>query len=302
MDEGGTNIFWAERYGRELGVEDLWVKMCGNSHTGSFKDLGMTVLVSVVKQMIADGVRHRRGRLRVDRRHVGGARRLRRGRRHPGRSSSCRARKVSAAQLVQPLANGALVLALDTDFDGCMAIVQRLADGRGRLPRQLDEQPAARGAEDAVDRDRAAVRLGSARRRRHPGRQPRQRQRARRRVPDDAGPRPDRQAPAARASRRPPRPTRSIAPTRTTGQFEPMRAQPTLATAIQIGNPVSIHRAIAALQAFDGIVEQATENELADAAGARRSHRHVQLPAHRRGAGGAREADRARARCGRPIG
>ena len=55
MDEGGTNLFWAERYGRELGVEDLWVKMCGNSHTGSFKDLGMTVLVSVVKQMIADG-------------------------------------------------------------------------------------------------------------------------------------------------------------------------------------------------------------------------------------------------------
>ena len=51
MDEGGTNIFWAERYGRTIGIEDLWVKMCGNSHTGSFKDLGMTVLVSVVKQM-----------------------------------------------------------------------------------------------------------------------------------------------------------------------------------------------------------------------------------------------------------
>ena len=55
MDEGGTNMFWAERFGRELGLEDLWVKQCGNSHTGSFKDLGMTVLVSVVKQMIADG-------------------------------------------------------------------------------------------------------------------------------------------------------------------------------------------------------------------------------------------------------
>ena len=55
MDEGGTNMFWAERFGRELGIEDLWVKQCGNSHTGSFKDLGMTVLVSVVKQMVADG-------------------------------------------------------------------------------------------------------------------------------------------------------------------------------------------------------------------------------------------------------
>ena len=31
------------------------IQACGNSHTGSFKDLGMTVLVSVVKQMITDG-------------------------------------------------------------------------------------------------------------------------------------------------------------------------------------------------------------------------------------------------------
>ena len=35
--------------------------------------------------------------------------------------------KVSTAQLVQPLANGATALALETDFDGCMAIVKRLA-------------------------------------------------------------------------------------------------------------------------------------------------------------------------------
>ena len=35
--------------------------------------------------------------------------------------------KVTTAQLVQPLANGALVLSLETDFDGCMAIVKRLA-------------------------------------------------------------------------------------------------------------------------------------------------------------------------------
>ena len=49
MDEGGTNLMWAERYGHELGLDDLWVKLCGNSHTGSFKDLGMTVLVSVVQ-------------------------------------------------------------------------------------------------------------------------------------------------------------------------------------------------------------------------------------------------------------
>ena len=57
MYEGGTNLFWAERLGKELGLNDLWVKQCGNSHTGSFKDVGMTVLVSVVNQMLANGKR-----------------------------------------------------------------------------------------------------------------------------------------------------------------------------------------------------------------------------------------------------
>ena len=52
MFEGNSNLFWAERYGREnLGMNDLWVKQCGNSHTGSFKDLGMTALVSQVNRM-----------------------------------------------------------------------------------------------------------------------------------------------------------------------------------------------------------------------------------------------------------
>ena len=34
--------------------------------------------------------------------------------------------KVSTAQLIQPVSNGAHVLALDTDFDGCMKIVQEV--------------------------------------------------------------------------------------------------------------------------------------------------------------------------------
>ena len=45
-----------------------------------------------------------------------------------------------------------------------------------------------------------------------------------------------------------------------------MQARPTLSSAIQIGNPVSIQKAIRALQYFGGVVEQATEDELADAA------------------------------------
>ncbi len=125
MYEGGTNLFWAERYGKQVGVEDLWVKQCGNSHTGSFKDLGMTVLVSVVKQMIAEG------------RPIQAVACASTGDTSAALASYCAAagipaivllprNKVSPAQLVQPLANGALVLSLDTDFDGCMNVVQAI--------------------------------------------------------------------------------------------------------------------------------------------------------------------------------
>jgi len=121
--EGNTNLFHARRLGLEIGVPDLWIKQSGNSHTGSFKDLGMTVLVSVVKQMIARGQPIKA---------VAAA--------STGDTSAALAAygatagiptvvflpqgKVSRAQLIQPIANGATVLALDTDFDGCMRIVK----------------------------------------------------------------------------------------------------------------------------------------------------------------------------------
>merc|ERR1712176_283137 len=44
--------------------------------------------------------------------------------------------------------------------------------------------------------------------------------------------------------------------------FEPMQAEATFASAIQIGDPVSIHRAVKALKDTDGIVEEATEEAL----------------------------------------
>jgi len=46
-----------------------------------------------------------------------------------------------------------------------------------------------------------------------------------------------------------------------------VEAKKTLASAIQIGAPVSYERAVNILAAFDGVVEQATEDELANAAG-----------------------------------
>jgi threonine synthase len=264
MDEGGTNLFWAERLGRELGLEDVWIKMCGNSHTGSFKDLGMTVLVSVVKQMMADGARVRAvacastGDTSASLAAYAAAAGI------PAIVILPRSR-VTPAQLVQPMANGAQVLALDTDFDGCMAIVQRLVEDEGvylansmnslriegqktlsiEVVQQFDwEVPdliivpggnlgnvTAIGAGfDMME----ALRLIARR-------------------PRIVVAQAEAANPLYRAYRR-------------NWEFEPIAARPTLASAIQIGNPVSVHKAIDTLRRFDGAVEQATEQELADAA------------------------------------
>jgi len=48
-------------------------------------------------------------------------------------------------------------------------------------------------------------------------------------------------------------------------EFSPQQAETTLASAIQIGNPVSVKKAIRVLKALDGVVEQVGEEELADA-------------------------------------
>jgi threonine synthase len=48
--------------------------------------------------------------------------------------------------------------------------------------------------------------------------------------------------------------------------IEGVSAKPTMASAIQIGNPVSIKKAIRVLKQFNGSVEQASEDELAEAA------------------------------------
>jgi threonine synthase len=263
MDEGGTNMLWADRYGRDLGVGDLWVKLCGNSHTGSFKDLGMTVLVSVVKQMIAQGANIRAiacastGDTSAALAAYAAAAGI------PAVVILPRAR-VSAAQLVQPIANAALVLSLDTDFDGCMAMVQRLATEEGvylansmnslRLEGQKTLSIEIAQQFDWEIPDVVIVpggNLGNV---------------------TAIGAGFDMMVELGLATKRP---RLVVAQAEAANplyraytnnwKFEPIAAKPTIATAIQIGNPVSIHRAIRTLQQFNGIVEQASEAELADA-------------------------------------
>ncbi len=265
MFEGGSNLFWADRLGQELGVDDLWIKLCGNSHTGSFKDLGMTVLVSVVRQMIADG--------------------------KPIRAVACASTgdtsaalacygaaasiptvvflpkgKISVAQLVQPIAHGALVLSLDTDFDGCMRIVREISADQGiylanslnslriegqktvgiEVIQQFDWEvpdwfiiPGGNlGNTAALGRGLLMMyELGLIDR-----------------LPRIACAQAEHANPLYRSY------------LNDFESYESMRAQPTAASAIQIGDPVSIERATRILKRFNGVVEQASEQELADAA------------------------------------
>jgi threonine synthase len=265
LDEGGTNLFWAERYGDQLGLDDLWVKMCGTSHTGSFKDLGMTVLVSTVKQMIAEGAQIKAVACAST------------GDTSAALGAYCAVAgipavvilprdKISVPQLIQPIANAALVLSVDTDFDGCMEMVKRLAkepgiylansmnslrvEGQKTVSIETVQQfdwgvpdwviipggnlgnTAALGAGFIMMQELGVIQ----------------------KLPRIVVAQAERANPLYQSF------VHGFAP------LEPIHARPTLASAIQIGNPVSFDKAVQMLKRFDGLVEQATEDELSQAA------------------------------------
>jgi len=265
MYEGATNLFWAERYGQTLGMKDLWVKHCGNSHSGSFKDLGMTVLVSVVRWAMRQGTPVRAiacastGDTSASLAAYGAASGL------PVVVLLPRG-KISTAQLVQPIAHGALVLGLDTDFDGCMAIVQELAKlgliylANSMNPLRIEGQKTV-GIEIVQQFDwqipdwivLPSGNLGNVSAL-YAGFKMLRELGLIDRLPRVAVAQAENANPMYRAY---------IAGR---SEVEPVTAKPTLASAIQIGNPVSAPRAMIALREMNGVVEQASEQELCEAA------------------------------------
>jgi threonine synthase len=264
-DEGGSTLFWAERLGREIGMTDLWIKQCGNAHTGSFKDLGMTVLVSVVRQAMQEKVFTPRALCCAS----------------TGDTSASLAAYgaacglpvvvllphglVSNAQLVQPLAHGATVLALETDFDGCMKVVQELAK-RGLVylansmnPLRIEGQKTV-GIEIVQQFDwqvpdwiiLPSGNLGNAAAL-YAGLRLMQQLGVIARMPRLC---------VAQARNANPMYRAFVAGAQ---EVSAVHAERTHASAIQIGNPVSAPRAMAALGAMNGVVEEASEDELADA-------------------------------------
>lgn len=265
LAEGNTPLLPAGSFGQSFELEDLWLKLSGNSHTGSFKDLGMTVLVSQVKQMIADG------------KNIRAIACASTGDTSAALAAYCAAagipavvllpeNKISAAQLIQSLAHGALTLALQTDFDGCMRVVRELThvaeiylansmnslriEGQKTIAveicQQLDWQapdwlivPGGNlGNISAIGSGFAmAHALGLIER-----------------TPRLVCAQAEHANPLYESYKKGFR------------LFEPQQARPTMASAIRIGDPVSVHKAIRTLRQFDGIVEQASEAELANAA------------------------------------
>lgn len=176
--------------------------------------------------------------------------------------------RISTGQLVQPLANGSLVLGLDTDFDGCMAVVRQLAEAgvvylaNSMNPLRIEGQKTV--AIEIVQQfdwkvpdwvvlpsgnlGNAAALYAGFKMMRDLG-------------VIDRYPR----LVVAQAEAANPMVRAWSAGKR---EIEPIQADTTLASAIQIGNPVSAPRAFRALDAMQGVVEQASEQELADAAAA----------------------------------
>ncbi|KAI5593757.1 hypothetical protein POPTR_003G033200v4 [Populus trichocarpa] len=263
--EGNSNLFWAERFGKQfLEMNDLWVKHCGISHTGSFKDLGMTVLVSQVN------------RLRKMNKPLFGVGCASTGDTSAALSAYCAsagipsivflpANKISMAQLVQPIANGAFVLSIDTDFDGCMQLIREVTS---ELPIYLANSLNSLRLEGQKT---AAIEIL---------------QQFDWEVPEwvivpggnlgniyafykgfhmckelglvDKIPR----LVCAQAANANPL---YLYYKSAWKEFKAVKANSTFASAIQIGDPVSIDRAVYALKKSNGIVEEATEEELMDA-------------------------------------
>ena len=122
LSEGNTGLYTRDAVTRFVGCAAVHLKHEGENPTLSFKDRGMTAGVSWA---------HHVGAKRVACASTGDT------------SAAMAAyaasagipavvllphNKVSLEQLAQPISYGAQVLALDTDFDGCMMLVQKLTD------------------------------------------------------------------------------------------------------------------------------------------------------------------------------
>jgi threonine synthase len=121
--EGNTPLYAGEALRRALDAPRLSIKHEGENPTLSFKDRGMTVGVSWARHIGAAAVAcastgDTSAAMAAYAAEVPGLRGI----------VLLPRDKVTFEQLAQPLASGCLTLSLDTDFDGCMRVLQQFCE------------------------------------------------------------------------------------------------------------------------------------------------------------------------------
>ncbi|MBA2564618.1 MAG: threonine synthase [Gemmatimonadetes bacterium] len=260
LGEGNTGLYRLEALERRAGAGPLHLKHEGQNPSLSFKDRGMTAGVSWARRL---GVRAVACASTGD---TSAALAL-----YAARAEGLAALVVvprdgiTLEQLGQPLASGCRTIRLDTDFDGCIQLLQELArlhplyllnslnsirlEGQKTIAfeilQQLDWEPpdwivmpvGNAGNVSALAKGFSELReLGILER-----------------VPRLAGVQAAAAAPLARAFS-------EGAP-----EIEPLVAGETIATAIRIGNPVSAPKALSAVRASQGVFLQVDDAAAADA-------------------------------------
>ncbi len=256
--EGNTNTYTSQKVAEYVGLEGLWLKHEGENPTGSFKDRGMTVGVSLAHRLGADRVACA----------------------STGNTSASMASYAAQAgmrayvfipegniafgKLSQALAHGAKTIQIAGDFDDAMTLVEQLCMQEGiyllnsvnpfriegqkailfellqdlswRIPDWIVLPGGNLGNNTAISKGLLELyALGLIKT-----------------LPRLA---------VIQAQGANPLYTAYI-----TGKYlEPVRQPQTLATAIKIGNPVSWKKSLRGIRALKGIVEQVTDQEIMDA-------------------------------------
>ncbi len=260
LGEGNTNLIHSPRLSKLWRCDHLYFKLEGENPTLSFKDRGMTAGVSFANSL---------PRIRA----VACA--------STGDTSAAMAayaahaqrlqgivfiphNKISYEQLSQPMASGAVTLALDTDFDGCMKLVVPFCkshgiyllnsmnsiriEGQKAIAFEILQQLNWKGPDwiilpvgnagniSAVGKGLLELKkLGMISH-----------------LPRLAGIQIKQAAPLYHSFKN------QFAP------LKPVQAGKTVASAIRIGNPVSFKKAVSVLKALQGVVEQVSEQEVMD--------------------------------------
>jgi len=250
LQEGGTPLVRCERLAAWAGVRELSVKVEGANPTGSFKDRGMTVGVTLARSLGMKALAcASTGNTSASLAAYGARAGL-------PVSVLVPAGKIAAGKMAQALAFGAKVIEVEGGFDEAMSLVEQLsADGHVYLlnslnPLRLEGQKTLLfEVLEAASPDRVVFPVGNG-------------------GNVSAAHKAIREANATGLSRATPMLTgvqaEGAAPL-ASGSYHPVDKAETLATAIRIGRPVNADKALRAVKETGGAFAKVSDAEIFDA-------------------------------------